>query len=98
MGRMGRTMIAVIWNDLNDVGLVVWGVALGESVWPLPSPRPHPGPLPPSGRGGRAPSALWASPAVPLRPFTSSTKGVPLLSTRRPLGSRVRGNNGATGE
>ncbi len=45
-------MIAMMGNDLNDGVLVVWGVVLGESVWPLPSPRPHPGPLPPSGRGG----------------------------------------------
>ena len=33
-------------------GKVVWGFALVASFWPLPSPVPHPGPLPPSGRGG----------------------------------------------
>ena len=33
-------------------GKVVWGFALVASFWPLPSPGPHPGPLPPSGRGG----------------------------------------------
>ena len=39
-------MIAVMGNDGNDGVSVVWGVALGESVWHLPFPRPHPGPLP----------------------------------------------------
>ena len=42
------------WGDFWDfVVLVVWGVGLGASVWPLPFAlgHPHPGPLPPSGRG-----------------------------------------------
>ena len=54
----GRTRMRRIEKDFKDGFWLFWGIALGESVWPLPSPRPHPGPLPPSGRGGSACGAL----------------------------------------
>ncbi len=37
---------------VDEAGLRRVAVMDGEAFWPLPSPRPHPGPLPPSGRGG----------------------------------------------